>query len=132
MKQFKSAARSTAAVTNPVELDFEWDDTEFHAQPPSTGQLVLLMAVDENAPHSVLLRCCLEFFEGILGEDDYAALRDNIKNGGDINVLGEIMEWLVAEWSARPTKSRSASPRSPRSTGRKSTAKPRTEVSAAS
>ena len=123
MKQFTSAARRTTAVTNPVDIEFTWDDIPFTAHPPTTGQLVLLMATDTDAPHSVLLRAVLEFMEGLLDPDDFVALRDHIREGGDIDTLGEIMEWLVAEWSARPTKSRSASPRSRASTGKRSTAK---------
>jgi len=131
VKQFTSAARTSTAVTNPVDIQFMWDDIPFTAHPPTTGQLVLLMATDTDGPHSVLLRAVLEFMEGLLDEDDFAMLREHIREGGDIDTLGEIMEWLVAEWSARPTKSRSASPRSPRTTGKRSTAKTRSEASVA-
>lgn len=132
MKQFKSAAReSTQALPNPVPIEFSWDDIPFTAQPPTTGQLALLMTVDTEGGQGQVLRAVLEFFEGMLDEDDFVTMREHIRDGGDIDTLGEIMEWLIEQWSTRPTKSRSASPRSPRSTGKRSTAKrPSAEVPA--
>lgn len=123
MKQFKSAAAESKAVRNAVPIEFAFDHLEMVANPPTTGQLVLLMTTDTEGSPGVLLRSVMEFFQGILDEDDYNALRDHIKSGGDINVLAEIMEWLVEQWSTRPTKPSSASSRSRTSTGRASTRK---------
>jgi hypothetical protein len=134
MKQFLTAAkRGAAAVSNPVDLTFEWEVTEgefveMTAHPPTTGQLALFMA-DQGKAGAAGVRALFEFLSTVLPDEHYDIIEGQLREGLDVAVVIEVIRYLTEEWSARPTKPSSVSSSSRNNTGRRSTVR---QVSAVS
>lgn len=133
MKQFTTAAkRGTAAVSNPVDITFEYEVregefVEMTAHPPTTGQLALFMS--HGASGGVRsVQVLFEFLSTVLNDYSYAIIEDQLRDGLDIAVVSEMVQYLTGEWGARPTKSSPSSASSRRTNGRRSTVKPPSRV----
>jgi hypothetical protein len=128
-REFKTAARKTKpTVFDDAEpLTFSIDGEEFTAYPPSAGQMAMLIAAQaDSRDASESIAAIIDFLDGILDEDAQAMYRRRLldrEDPFDFDTVNDIVEGLVEEWSARPTKSPSASSSSRRSAGSRSTAK---------
>lgn len=137
MKQFGTAARRGAgAVNNPVDIHFEFEVregefVEMVARPPTTGQLALFFAHQYDKGTGGV-RSLFDFLSAVLSDAHYAVIEDQLHDGLDVAVVIEVVQYLVEEWSSRPTKSPRASSASPATTGKRSTAKRLTAVSTSS
>jgi hypothetical protein len=125
MKQFGTAARrGMAAVNNAVDVTFQWERTEgmyvdMTAHPPTSGQIALFLRDQGSGSQGV--RSMFELLASVLDDKDYDLIEDQLRDGLDVGVIVELVQYLTEEWSARPTSSPSDSPTSPTSTGSQST-----------
>lgn len=98
------------------------------ANAPTAEQLAITLAhgASEFATHADEMSSALGLFKDVLSPNDYHTLVRRLrdpKDEVDIAMLSEIIEWLVEQWQDFPTQqpsasSRSAKPTGPRSTGR--------------
>jgi len=130
MKQFTTAMKEGSdgdmfADGEPIE--FAIDGDTFIATPPSSTQFALFMASQASTRTTAdKMAGVIDFIDWMLSDEDRLHLRARLLDRDDAldyDLLCEVMEGLVEEWSARPTRSPSDSPQSPQSTGRRSTGK---------
>ena len=125
MREFTTAARrGKSGFPNAVDVPFKLDDVEMTAHPPTTGQVALYFQ-GGSAGGLRSIEALFDFFGAVLGDKDWAVVEDKLHEGIDIEVLTEISNYLIGEWSGRPIMPSSGSSRTPNGTGRKSTAKRR-------
>lgn len=128
MKSFEtSSRRGQGAVVNPIDIDFEIDGVQITAHPPTTGQLGLFVQ-GNKAGGMKTVESLFKFIRAILDDDGYKVVEDKLQEGVEISLLTDIVEYLVGEWSGRPTTRSSASSASRKTTGKPSTAKRRSTV----
>jgi hypothetical protein len=130
LREFKTAgARSKPVIEDAEPITFKVDGDEFTAYPPTAGQMAMMLAAQaesRDVPENVA--GVIDFFDGLLDEDGRDTFRRRLLDRDDpfdFDMVNEIMEGLMEEWSARPTKSPSVSATSQRSAGSRSTAKRR-------
>ena len=132
MKNFDTAARrGKTAVNNPIDIEFQIDGESLTAHPPSSGQLALFMSGSSDGGMKTV-RSMFDFMAAILDEADYAVLEGKLHDGIDLDVVTDIIRYVVEEWSARPTKPSSGSTKSRTATGSTSTVKRPSRVRAIS
>lgn len=137
MKQFRTAARrGVAAVPNAVDIDFEFEIEEDHfvamtAHPPTSGQVALFLARQAEGGIQTV-HALFDLLAAVLDQEQYDVIEAQLHEGLDVAVLVELVEYLIEEWGARPTKPRSASSSSRKSTGPRSTGKRLNAVSTTS
>jgi hypothetical protein len=100
----------------------------FTAMHPTAEQLAITLAhgASEFATHADEMSSALGLFKDVLPANEYHVLVRRLrdpKDEVDIEMLAGIIEWLVEQWQDFPTpppsaSSRSAKPTGPRSTGR--------------
>jgi len=130
MKQFKTAAKASSVMENPVPVEFAINDTEYVANPPNSGQLTLFMAAQASGDGGEIALAMLELLVVILGDEQYIEFENGLKDGTiEMEMVMDIIEFLTEEWSTRPTPSVSVSSQRRAATGKRSTAKPRKKAS---
>lgn len=128
MKQFVTAARrGAAAVDNPIDVPFMFDDTEMIAHAPTSGQIALYMA-KQSEGGAGSFRALFDFMAAVLSQPHYDQIEKALHEGLDLMVLVEIVNYCMEEWSARPTTSVPASSPSLTNTGPPSTERPLSAV----
>jgi hypothetical protein len=131
VREFKTAGRrATSAFGDEAEpITFTIDGEEFTAYPPSTGAMAMMLAAQaESRDVTENVAGLIDFYDGILDEAGRERFRERLMDRDDpfdFEMVNEIVEGLMEEWSGRPTRSPSASSTSQRSGGSKSTAKRR-------
>lgn len=134
MKEFVTAAEEVVDEEEGLDsgvLEFAIDGFEVKAYKPGSGQFALLMA--STGRHSNVAEKtagAINFFMSVLDDEAYNHVVSRLLDRKDpfgIEQVSEIMEWMIEEWSARPTQSSSGSSPSRKPAGRKST--PRTLAS---
>lgn len=130
MKEFVSAAdeanRDESADNEyPFVLDAGTPrERELIAYHPGDGQIAILMA--ETGRHTNLhtkVAGAIDFFQSVFSDDDAVYLRNRLLDRTDdfgMPTVQAIIEWLLEEWSGRPTGAPSASTRSRSSASPKS------------
>jgi hypothetical protein len=135
----RQVAKKKGPIERPhVEFTLDWVDendevvktTTFHSTMPSDENLFLLaaMAGDEDATAAEEAAGIMALFKSSLPEDEYRILRQRLKDPEDdvtLEVLQEVIPWLMEEWTAFPTQPASASSASPVTTGARSTGRVR-------
>ena len=129
MKSFSTAGKNAAEsdIEGAEPITFIVDGSEFTAYPPTSGQFALMLSA--QASHRGIadkVAAMIDFFDGMLEEEDQQVFRRRLldrRDPMDFDMVEEIMEYLIEEWSARPTQPPHESSSSPPATGRKSTAK---------
>ena len=101
----------------------------FHATQPTDERLFMIAALigDEDAVGSEAT-AVMDLFRDALPLDEFRTLRQRLtdpEDSVDLDVLQEIVGWLMEEWTSFPTKQSSASSQSPTSAGPKSTGRVR-------
>ena len=123
MKEFSTAAtRGKAGVTNPIKIEFKLDDKVLVAHPPTTGQIALFLQGGRDGGVNSIT-AMFEFFSDILDDADWDVMREKLRDGMDVDLLANVSNYLIGEWSGRPTVPSSVSSRTRNGTGRQSTAK---------
>src|SRR5262245_36108227 len=125
MRQFGTAARRGAAATNnPNDVIFQWEKAdgtwvEMTAKAPTSGQIALFL--NHQTRGSAGVRAMFELLTAVLPDTDYDVIEDQLREGLDVAVIVELVQYLTEEWSARPTSKPSDSSPSPTTTGLPST-----------
>ncbi len=98
------------------------------ANPPTPEQLAIALAMGASEFSTIAdeMAAALDIFRSVLSKADYRILVMRLRDPEDevdLEMLSEIVEWLVEQWQDFPTQppsasSRSAKPTGPRSTGR--------------
>jgi hypothetical protein len=96
------------------------------AKPPTAEQLAITLAhgASEFATHADEMASALGLFKDILSPADYQTLVRRLrdpKDEVDIEMISDIISWLVEQWQDFPTQPPSASSRSEKPTGPRST-----------
>jgi len=134
----KQKERPTVAFTlDWVDDDEKDEDGEpvvrrsdtFHATQPTDERLFVVAAMigdeDNGAGEATAV---MDLLRDALPPKEFRTLRERLLNpedSVDMEVLGEVMEWLMEKWSDFPTQPSSASSGSPSGSGTKSTGRVR-------
>lgn len=133
MKEFTTAAEE---ADRPEEetLEFSIDGTVLTSYRPTDGQLAMLMAsLGRHTTTQTKVAGVVDFFVTILDDPSYNYVVERLLSRTDpmgMDQVQEVIEWLIEEWSGRPTQPLSVSTRSQANGGPKS--KPRTTKSTSS
>lgn len=128
LKSFSTANRTAPepAFDSPP-LTFQVDGEDWTANPPTGGQMALVMAAQsEYATPVEQVRGLIDFLDSVLDDTAKARYRERLmdsKDPFDIADVEGIIEWLMEEWSAIPPTQPADYLPSRSSTGRASTAK---------
>jgi len=135
MKEFMVAAK--AAETSEEEiLEFAIAGEEFRAKLPSTARIALFIASmsGDDGEDGNLVGAIFALLRDVLLDDGYKRLRKLINDdvvsmqiitgGDDLNEDG-LVDWIIAQSTARPTESPASSSRSQPTTGPRSTGRSR-------
>lgn len=126
MREFVTAAEravetGTEDTTIPVKIDGE----EFHFRRPRDGQIAMLMAsTGRHSKQSEMIAGIINFVTAILPSDERNILVDRLLDWDDpfgSDDIQNVLEYLIGEWTGRPTKLPSGSGESPSPGGQNST-----------
>jgi hypothetical protein len=129
VREFKRAARDARDIAEVLPggrpIKFLILDREVTASPPPNsgpiGYLVAMQSQDADAGDQAF--AVLQFLTSLMAEEDSQFVRRALAVGDiDFEVLFEVFEYLMEEWSHRPTASPSGSSPRRRAAGRSSTA----------
>lgn len=131
MKEFVTAVKATAEDDEAIAgqpVHIKVDDREVTFSPATTGQIAILLAGTADSSSTVQgIASSINFFFALLeNPDDVRYFKTRLlsrKDPFDTEQITDIVEYLVEEWTARPTKQPSDFQPSQQSDGRKSTAK---------
>lgn len=134
MKEFDTAVKEVTEVDEGTTFKITTrdakgkitDETELLAYKPSDGQLAMLMAsLGRGSSETDSVAGVINFFVKVLDSSGARyienRLLDRADTGFELEQVEDIMEWLVEEWSGRPTQPLTVSTQSPPSDGPKST-----------
>jgi hypothetical protein len=101
----------------------------FHATTPTDEQMFLTMAlIGDEDNQAAQATAALDLFRSVLPSAEFHVLKERIANpedSVDLDVVMEVLAWLMEVWSDFPTVPSSASSKSPTSIGEKSTGRVR-------
>jgi len=113
MKEFKAAAKAASDDEDAKVLEFKLGDEEYVVDKPGTAQIVLVLASQEEGG-SAMISAVFRFLRGILHDDGYKRLRNQVADGivplglligGDDDNEDGIVDWIIEKSSDdRPTK----------------------------
>lgn len=106
IKEFTTALK---AVTEDDELPmvFSIDGHELAAYKPTDGQLAILMSsIGRHTNIQTQVAGIIDFFVAVMDEQSATYVSDRLLSRADplgIEQVQEVMEWMVEEWTGRPT-----------------------------
>lgn len=112
MKEFTTALK---AVTEDQDqpMVFSIDGKELRAYKPTDGQLAMLMAaVGRHTSVHTKVAGVIDFFVAVMDEDSANYVTERLLSRTDplgVDQVEEVMEWMVEEWTGRPTQPLSVS-----------------------
>ena len=113
MREFSTATRRNhVGVPNAVDIEFKLDDDVMTAHAPTSGQVALFIQHGRSGGISSVTSL-FEFFSDILDDDDWRKIEVKMRDGMDVELLASISNYLIGEWSGRPTTLSSASSPTP-------------------
>jgi hypothetical protein len=125
MKEFITAARRVENEGEDVGYPFQIDGVDCIAYPPEPGQLaVLLAATSRHSSEQDKIAGMINFFVQVLDQPTHTWIVGRLLDRKDpfgLDQVEDIMEWLIEQWSGRPTPSPSVSTASPKNGGQRST-----------
>lgn len=127
MKEFATAV--SEAFGEESEEEHPWviklDDREMRFYRPTDAQFAMYMAATGRfASDNQRMAAMIDLFVNVFEPEDQAYLIDRMSSRANVlplQTVQEMIEYMVEEWTGRPTKSPSVSSRSPRNGGQKST-----------
>jgi hypothetical protein len=124
IKEFVTALRA-AEEPDEEHVEFTIDGHVLKCYRPSPAQLAYAMsAVGRRRETSEKVAGIIDFFVEVLDEESQAYVENRLLNRKDpfgLDEVEQVLEWMVEEWTARPTEPPSGSTRSRSNGGRKST-----------
>lgn len=126
MKEFTTAVeQAEKSEDDDNVIEFAIDGTMCKAYKPKDGQLAVLMAsTGRHSSQQEMIAGIINFFVAVLDEDSHSYVVSRLLDRRDafgIEQVQNIMQWLIGEWSGRPTKSPSGSTTSQQTDGPNST-----------
>lgn len=137
MKEFTTAVNDVVADEENDEdlLEFQitrkdadgevLDTQEIRCWRPGDGQLAMLMtSLGRHTTVATRIAGIIDFMVGVMDEESHEYIVGRLLDREDefgLEQVQEIVEWMTEEWTGRPTQRSSASMRSQRTAGRKST-----------
>lgn len=112
MKEFTTALK---AVTEPEDapMSFSIDGHELHAYQPTDGQLAMLLSsVGRHTSTETRVAGVVDFFVAVMDDPSATYVVERLLSRSDplgIDQVQEVMEWMVEEWTGRPTQPLSVS-----------------------
>lgn len=112
IKEFTTALK---AVTEDEDLPmvFSVDGHELAAYKPTDGQLAILMSsLGRHTQVQQKVAGVINFFVAVMDEDSATYVTDRLLSRDDplgVEQVEEIMEWMIEEWTGRPTQPLSVS-----------------------
>src|SRR5262245_10270535 len=123
MKEFTTAVRE--AKPDDEQMTFTVDGRECTCYKPDAGQMAVLLAtISRQNSWSQQVAGVINFFVEVLDQDSHAYLVGRLLDRTDpfgIDEVQDIIEWMVEEWTGRPTPSPSGSTPSRQNGGQRST-----------
>lgn len=130
MRTFNTVDRPVgdSPFENAKPVTFTIDDDTFTAYPPTESQVAYMLSSQARGRDVTdSIAGVIDFFDGILDKHAQEVFRRRLldrEDPFDFAMVREIIEGLMEEWTARPTKPSRGSTSSRRSTGPKSMEKP--------
>jgi hypothetical protein len=125
IKEFTTAIKAAEESEEESTLEFAVDGVMCKAYRPNDGQLAYLMAsTGRHQSDQEQVAGIINFFVAVLDDDSHTYLVNRLLDRKDqfgLEQVQKVMEWMVSEWSGRPTKRPSVSTTSPPNTGQSST-----------
>jgi len=113
VKEFNTALRAVDEGDDAYTLKFKVDGRELTAYKPSDGQLAMLMvAVSKHVSQSTQIAGVIDFFVSVMDNTSHGYIVDRLMDREDMFGIEEvqaIMEWMVEEWTGRPSQPLSVS-----------------------
>lgn len=106
MARHKSFAGGTK-ISEFEPLNFSLNDEEFNCHPAIPGAVLLEFVRDADSGTGDSAKALYNFLSSAMPDEEYERLQKQLKNPEiiiDIDVIGEIVAWLVEEYSSRPTQ----------------------------
>jgi hypothetical protein len=124
IKAFTTAAKADGdEFGEPITFPVDGHDTTFN--PPTSGQIsVALIGASDMATSVEAAAATINFFFSLLDDEDVTHYKRRLFDREDPfgpETIGELIEMLMEEWSARPTKQPTDYAPSQRSGGQRST-----------
>jgi hypothetical protein len=128
-----TSKRSFRTAVNAAEIEFDIDGRIFRCQPQLPAGLIMRFADvtsgddDENdtaASNSNMISFIRDFLDAAIVPEQRQEMHDLLNNPDvpiSINLLLDVLTWLAAEYTARPTGESSSATSSPPSSGQDST-----------
>lgn len=111
MKEFNTALK--AVTEDEAPMVFKIDGQELHAYKPTDGQLALLLsAIGRHTNVQTRIAGVIDFFVNVMDEGSATYVTERLLSRTDpleIEQVQEVMEWMVEEWTGRPTQPLSVS-----------------------
>jgi PhoPQ-activated pathogenicity-related protein len=127
MREFVTAVNEAYPAEQEVDEGntFILDGKELRYYAPAEGQYMVFMAsTSRHASNNEQVAGVVNFFIGLFDDESQTYLTERLMDRKDpfgIDMINQILDAMVEEWTGRPTKSPTASSRSPKTGGRKST-----------
>jgi hypothetical protein len=113
MKEFTTALKAVTEDDDDAPLMFSIDGHEMRAYRPSDGQLAMLMvAISKHASDQARIAGVIDFFVSIMDKESHSYVVDRLLSREDplgIEEVKDVIEWMVEEWTGRPTQPLSVS-----------------------
>lgn len=123
MKEFVTALQQSEEEQDSIT--FKIDKREIKAYRPTAAQYAIAMsALGRRNNTGQKLAAIIDFFVEVLDEESQIYVENRLLDRTDpfgLDDVDAILEWMIEEWSARPTEQPSDSGQSPGSGGQKST-----------
>jgi hypothetical protein len=139
MKEFITAAKDTLGeVDEESKITFMHDGREITFFEPSTGQQAIMLSMGGRTMDTKTMGMFIQLFFEMAENDTARYLQSRLLDRDDpFDVNGDgglfdLFEAITEEWSARPTRQQSDSPKPRRATGRASTGTTRAKASTSS
>lgn len=124
MREFTSSAKRASMVENDTPIEFMLNGETLVATTPGSGQIGYFLATQASGDAADVAKAMLELMAAILGPDQYPWFESGLKDGSiDLELVMEMIEYFIEEWSTTPTRPASVSSRRSAGTGKPSTAK---------
>jgi hypothetical protein len=109
LKEFSTAANRVTEGDEPEPIEFGLDGVLCKAYYPKDGQVAVLMATGgKHSSDADQIAGVINFFVGVLDDDSHSYIVGRLLDRKDpfgLTEVQNIIEWLMEQWSGRPTKS---------------------------
>lgn len=113
MKEFNTALRAVTDDDEDAPMVFKIDGQELRAYKPTDGQLAMLMStISRHTSDQTRVAGIIDFFVSVMDQPSHSYIVDRLLSRDDplgLEEVKDVMEWMVEEWTGRPTQPLSVS-----------------------